>query len=212
MGPSWANLRVIQAGTPVGLPGYSVGADGKLVIEDPFRRRVFNCLEQRLNASFSWQALPTKRVMQMVKQGELDLAFPMGFTAERAATTLQSEPTWDNPDVWLSLKPLNTQDKSLRLVARLGSPQQLEYVGEGYARMTGAISYTELPKTLTQDMADAAIVPRSIFEESKAQWPQNIIVTVGRHRSTGFYVQPNEGKALLTPLNRAITECRAAVK
>ena len=58
------------------------------MIEDPFRRRVFSCLEQRLNASFSWQALPTKRVMQMVKQGELDLAFPMGCTAERAATTL----------------------------------------------------------------------------------------------------------------------------
>ena len=71
--------------------------------------------------------------------------------------------------MWLSLKPLNIQDKSLRLVARLGSPQQLEYGGEGYAKMTGAISYTELPKTLTQDMADAAIVPRSIFEESKAQ-------------------------------------------
>ncbi len=208
----WGTERLIQAGTPEGLPGYALSSDGKLVIEDSNRRRVFSCIEQRLNAKFSWQAFPTKRVVQMVERGQLDLAFPMGFTAERAKVMQQSAPTWDNPDVWLSKRPVNIQDKNLRIAARLGSPQDVEHVADGYSKVVGAITYSELPKTLSMDMVDAVIVPRRVYEDQRALWPETTLVTVGRHRSSGFYLQPADTKALLMPLNRAIEDCRVAVK
>jgi hypothetical protein len=34
----------------------------------------------------------------------------MGFTAERAAAMRPSSPTWDNPDVRLSLRPVRIED------------------------------------------------------------------------------------------------------
>lgn len=209
-GPVSGQSRVIQVGTPEGLPGYTLGADGQLLIEDPVRQQLFSCVERQLNAVFAWHPLPTKRLVHMVTHGQLDLAFPMGFTAERAETMRQSAPMWDNPDVWLSTKPLRTDDKTLRIAARLGSPQHLEYARDGYTRVTGATTYTELGRTLALDMADAVIVPRSIFEEQRTQWPPNTIVTAGRPRSSGFYVQPADTKGLAAPLNKAIETCRAA--
>jgi hypothetical protein len=210
LSPSHGSERVIRAGTPEGLPGYALDAEGRLIVQDPDRRPVFMCIERRLNARFAWQALPTKRVVQGVVTGDLDLAFPMGFTAERAGAMRQSAPTWDNPDVWLSLRPVSIEDKSLRIAARLGSPQQVEYAADGYTRVSSATTYTELGRTLALDMADVVIVPRSVYLEQKALWPANTIVTVGRPRSSGFYLPPNDPKGLMAPLNRAIEACRTA--
>jgi hypothetical protein len=210
--PCSGQQRVIQAGTPEGLPGYTLAEDGRLLIQDPVRQQLFACVERQLNAVFTWHPLPTKRLVHMVSNGQLDLAFPMGFTAERASAMRQSAPMWDNPDVWLSTKPLRTDDKALRIAARLGSPQHLEHARDGYSRVMGATTYTELSRTLAMDMADAVIVPRSIFEEQRGHWPQNTIVTAGRPRSSGFYVQPGDSSGVLTPLNRAIEGCRAAAR
>jgi ABC-type amino acid transport substrate-binding protein len=208
--PCSGQPRVIQAGTPEGLPGFTLGGDGRLTVDDPARQQVFACVERQLNAVFTWHPLPTKRLVHMVTYGQLDIAFPMGFTTERAAAMRQSAPMWDNPDVWLSLRPVSTQDKTLRIAARLGSPQHLDHARDGYTRVMGTTTYSELGRTLAMDMADVVIVPRSIFEEQRAQWPRNTIVTAGRPRSSGFYVQPADSKALLAPLNRAIEGCRAA--
>ena len=189
-----------------------MASDGSMMIEDSLKARVFACIEQRLKAKFIWHPLPTKRMVLMVVHGQLDLAFPLGFTAERANAMLQSAPTWDNPDVWLSLHPVNTQDKSLRIAARLGSPQQVEYAADGYTKVTGSYTYAELAKALSKDMADVVIVPRSIYEEQQALWPEKTIVSLGRQRSSGFYLQPADTKALMSPLNRAIEACRLPAK
>lgn len=210
--PSHAQVRTIQAGTPEGLPGYTLAEDGRLLIQDPVRQQLFACVERQLNAFFTWHPLPTKRLVHMVSNDQLDLAFPMGFTAERASAMRQSAPMWDNPDVWLSTKPVRTDDKTLRIAARLGSPQHLEHARDGYTRVMGATTYTELNRTLAMDMADAVIVPRTIFEDQRGQWPPNTIVTAGRPRNSGFYVQPADSKGLAAPLNRAIEVCRAAAR
>ena len=198
----------LRAGTPEGLPGYGL-REGQLHVESESKRRLFQCVEKALDARFVWEALPTRRVVQGVVDGQLDLAFPMGFNEERAARMLQSLPTWDNPDLWLSLRPVSAQDASLRLAARLGSSQQSDHAS-GFARMVGAYTYKELAKTLAMGMVDAVIVPQSVYEEMKPLWPPGVVVQPGRSRSSGFYLNAADPRRLATPLNRAIEQCRDA--
>lgn len=203
--------RVLRAGTPEGLPGYAMNGN-RLVISEKFKRGLFECIERRLQARFEWQALPTKRLLQLLTDGQLDIAFPMGFSAERAAVMLQSAPAWDNPDYWLSMRPLDIQDKNLRIAARLGSPQQVDYVADGYLNLTGSYTYAHLAKALAMEVSDAVIVPQSVYEEQKDLWPAQTVVTVGRRRQSGFYLPLSDPQRLQNPLNLAIEACRAAAK
>lgn len=209
---SVAQTLKLRGGVPEGLPGYAMGVDGSLTIELPFKKRIFQCIEKALDAHVVWEAYPTRRVVQMVIDGKLDLAFPMGFTNERASKMLQSQPTWENPDNWLSMRPLDITDKSLRIAARLGSPQQVDYLADGYTQVTGTYTYAELVKTLVQGLADAVIIPQSVYDDMKADWPKETRVSVGRARNSGFYLNAADPKGLLAPLNRAIDRCRVAVK
>ncbi len=209
---SVAQTLKLRGGVPEGLPGYTMGSDGSLTIETPFKKRIFQCIEKELNARVEWEAYPTRRLMQMVIDGKLDLAFPMGFTSERASKMLQSNPTWENPDNWLSMRPLDTNDKSLRIAARLGSPQQVDYLADGYTHVTGTYTYAELVRTLVQGLADAVIIPQSVYDDMKADWPKETRVTVGRARNSGFYLNAADPKGLFVPLNRAVDRCRVTVK
>ena len=209
---SAAEALTLRAGVPVGLPGYTMGADGTLIIESPYKKRVFQCIEKALDAQFVWEAYPTNRVVQMVIDGKLDIAFPMGFTIERAGKMKQSHPAWGNPDYWLSMRPVDIKDKSLRIAARLGSPQQVDYVADGYIKVTGAYTYTELVRSLVQGLADAVIIPQSVYDDMKADWPKETKVTMGRARSSGFYLNATDPKGLLGPLNHAVDRCRAETK
>lgn len=204
-----ARLRV---GIPEGLPGYTLSAHGRMHVEAPDKRRFTQCVEAGLQVQFVWEAYPTRRVLQMLADAQLDLAFPMGFNEERAARLLQSEPTWENPDVWLSLKPVDPHDKRLRLAARLGSPQHDDVSGVGFSRVIGSITYDELPRLLSSDMADAVIVPQSVSVEMKSLWPAGTRVTPGRARSVGFYLPKADVKGLAGRLNQAILRCRGAMR
>ncbi|MBK6998753.1 MAG: transporter substrate-binding domain-containing protein [Rhodoferax sp.] len=209
---SVAQTLTLKGGVPEGLPGYAMGMDGSLTIEVPLKKRIFQCIEKALDARVVWEAYPTRRVVQMLIDGKLDLAFPMGFTSERASKMLQSRPTWENPDNWLSMRPLDITDKSLRIAARLGSPQQVDYLADGYTHVVGTYTYEELVRTLVQGLADAVIVPQSVYEDMKADWPKETRVSVGRARNSGFYLNATDPKGLLAPLNRAIDRCRVAAK
>lgn len=183
---SAAQTLTLKGGVPESLPGYAMGMDGSLIIEVPLKKRIFQCIEKALDARVVWEAYPTRRVVQMLIDGKLDLAFPMGFTSERASKMLQSRPTWENPDNWLSMRPLDITDKSLRIAARLGSPQQVDYLADGYTHVVGTYTYEELVRTLVQGLADAVIVPQSVYEDMKADWPKETRVSVGRARNSGF--------------------------
>ena len=98
------------------------------------------------------------------------------------------------------------------MAARLGSPQEAEQTAAGYARVVGSTTYEELGKTLRLQMVDVVVVPRSIFEELQALWPEGVLTTLGKSRLTGFYLSPGDPKGLAAPLNRAIESCRASVK
>jgi len=208
---AWPTGLVLRAGIPEGLPGYALSAQGDLLIESPAKRRIYACIQQSLNARWMWQALPTRRLLQTVADGRLDLAFPMGFTPDRAGRLRQSAVAWENPDVWLSLRPIDPQNRRLRIGTRLGSPQEVEHQSEGYARVVGTASYGELARMLQMGMVDAVVVPRSFYVEQADLWPAGVVATPGRPRSSGFYLPPQDPKGLAGPLDRAIEACRTSV-
>lgn len=198
----------LRVGIPEGLPGYTVGADGSLLIESAMKSRVVHCIERALNARLLWQPAPTRRVEQALADRRLDLVFPMGFNEDRAARLMPSEPTWDSPDVWVSMRPIDAQDRRLRLAVRLGSPQHNDYKGLGYARLASTYSYEELPRMLRQDMVDAAVLPRSIYESIQSMWPAGHLLQDGKARSTVFYLHKDDPRQLAGPLNQAVRRCR----
>ncbi len=56
------------------------------------------------------------------------------------------------------------------------------------------------------------IIPQSVYNDMKADWPKETKVTRGRERSSGFYLNATDPKGLLGPLNRAVDRCSAATK
>jgi hypothetical protein len=202
----------LKGGFPEGLPGYTMRPGGQLDIEVPLKKRIYECVEKGLGSKIVWEAYPTKRVLQMLMDNKLDLAFPMGFTAERAAKMKQSTHTWGNADYLLSNRAIDPNDKLLRIAARLGSPQHVDYVAEGYTRVAPAQTYEELIKTLALNHTDVVIIPQSVYEDQKADWPKDVVITVGRTRNTGFYLNTDDPKKLAEPLNLAIERCRKTVK
>jgi hypothetical protein len=166
-----------------------------LQIESESKRRLFQCVEKALDARFVWEALPTRRVVQGVVDGQLDLAFPMGFNEERAARMLQSLPTWDNPDLWLSLRPVSPRTPPCAW--RPGSARRSSADhASGFARMVGAYTYEELAKTLAMGMVDAVIVPQSVYEEMKALWPPGVVVHPGALAQLGLLPECRRPPAL----------------
>ena len=202
----------LLVGIPSGLPGYEAMDGNQLKISDPYKRGMTECISARLNATFVWIANPTKRIIQSLHANELDLIYPMGFTEERADALLQSEATWQNPDALVSLHLIDMGNKSIHLAARLGSPQQTDYVSDGYQNMTAAYAYEDLARLLARRAVDAVIVPRSVYNEQRTLWPAGAVLTLAKPRRSGFYLNRSDPKRLLKPLNDSIAQCRKTVQ
>lgn len=198
----------IAVGFPEGLPGYEMLPNGQLQIDVPSKKKITECIENNMHAKFVWEAYPTKRVIQLLIDKKVDLIFPMGFTQERAATMIQSQYTWENADYFLSSRPIDLGDKNIRMAARLGSPQHMDYAAEGYRHITTTYTYEELVKLLAGGMVDVVIIPQSVYEDQKGDWPQSTIVTAGKQRNTGFYLNKDDPKGLREQLNKSIERCR----
>lgn len=215
MGPmAWAVREApkLLVGIPSGLPGYEPLEGNQLKILDPYKRSLTECISARLNVTFVWIANPTKRIIQSLHANELDLIYPMGFTEERADALLQSAVTWQNPDTVVSLHPIDMGNKSVHLAARLGSPQQTDYASDGYFNMTAAYAYEDLVRLLAKRAVDAVIVPRSVYNDQKALWPAGTVIAQAKARSSGFYLNKDDPKRLLKPLNDSIAQCRKALQ
>lgn len=206
-----APVRPLKIGFPEGLPGYELMPSGEMQFAVPSKKKITECIEKGLNARFIWEAYPTKRVMQMLIENKVDLAFPMGFTEERAAKMLQTPFAWENADYFLSMRPVDIHDKNLRIAARLGSPQHTDYAAEGYTRVTATYTYEELIRALTTNMTDVVIIPQSVYEDQKNDWPAATIITVGRARNTGAYLNKDDPAGLRESLNKNIVQCRVKV-
>jgi ABC-type amino acid transport substrate-binding protein len=74
--------------------------------------------------------------------------------------------------------------------------------------MTAAYAYEDLAKLLARGTVDAVLVPRSVYGEQKAIWPPKVMVSAGKPRSSGFYLNKDDPKGLLKPLNASIAQCK----
>jgi len=200
-------VQVLSVGLPEGLPGYDLLGNGEIKIHDEAKRRMTECIQHQLHVRFKWSAYPTKRAIEMLKDGKLDLLYPMGFSADRHATMAHSQATWDNSDILVSTHPIDVSDPQLHLAARLGSPQQVDESASRPGRMSASYRYADLVKLLNTGMVDAVVIPRSIYEEMKNQWPAHAIVSKGRDRRTGFYVSPALAGNWLRTLDAGISTC-----
>jgi hypothetical protein len=103
--------------------------------------------------------------------------------------------------------PIDPKDKSLRLAARIGSPQHADHAAAGYARVVGATTYEELGRTLSMNMVDAVVLPQPLYEAMLAHWPPGVIVTPGARASVGLLPEcrrpPAPGRAA-QPGHRAV--------
>jgi ABC-type amino acid transport substrate-binding protein len=106
------------------------------------------------------------------------------------------------------MRPIDMSDKNTRIAARLGSPQHTDYASEGFPHITATYAYEDLAKLLARSLVDVAIVPRSVYNEQKADWPPKVLVSAGKLRSSGFYLNKDDPKGLLKPLNESIARCR----
>ena len=207
-----AEATRLTIGIPEGLPGYKWMPGGDLIIADRYKQAITQCIEKDLGVKFRWVAFPTNRALYMLKDDVVDLLYPMGFTEERAAAMQESLATWENPDVWLSWTPVALDNKETHIAAKIGSPQHTEYVSEGYARLSPAYTYEDLPKLLSERLVEAVIVPKSVFMENKGSWPRGIVVTNGKPRKSGFYLNKTDPKKLLARLNAGIARCVQKVR
>jgi hypothetical protein len=198
---------LLRVGTPTGLPGFALMPDGRLRSTDPYRQRLTDCIERKMNVKFEWVALPTKRALGMLVSNELDLTYPMGFSKERSATLLASLATWENPDYLVSMHPIDMNNKAIRAAARIGSPQHTDYIDDGFVNFTPTYTYEELGKLLARDAIDVAIVNKSIYFDMKNDWTVGHLATEGRLRSSGFYLNKDDPKHLRKILNASITKC-----
>jgi ABC-type amino acid transport substrate-binding protein len=139
---------------------------------------------------------------------EVDVIYPMGFNAERASQFLQSAWTWQNPDVFVSLKPIDTSDLALAIGSKLGSPQDNDYVPDGYSSVQSTYEYSDLPRLLSSKAVDAVIVPKSVYLAMAATWPNGVQTSPGKPRGIGFYLNKRDPKGLLKVLNESIGKCR----
>jgi len=199
---------VVTVGIPSGLPGYRILPGGEMDVLDARKKEVTSCIEGRMHTKFKWVDFPTKRLLQKLANAEVDVVYPMGFTAERASQFLQSTWAWQNPDVFVSLKPVDTSDLSLTLGSKLGSPQETDYVPDGYASVQSVYEYGDLPRMLSSKTVEAVIVPKSVFLAMSSTWPEGVLTSPGKPRGVGFYLNKRDPKGLLNALNESIGKCR----
>lgn len=175
---------------------------------DARKKEITNCIEERLHSKFRWVDFPTKRLLLKLSRAEIDVIYPMGFSADRAAQFLQSAWTWQNPDVFVSLKPIDPSDLALAIVSKLGSPQETDYVLDGYSSVQTTYEYEDMPRMLSSKVVDAVIVPKSVYLAMGSKWPNGVQTSPGRPRGIGFYLNKKDQKGLLKVLNESIGKCR----
>lgn len=177
-------------------------------ILDARKKEITSCIEERLHYKFKWVDYPTKRLLQKLENAEVDFVYPMGFNAVRAAQFLQSAWTWQNPDVFVSLKPIDPSDLELTLGSKLGSPQEADYLADGYSGVRSAYEYSDLPRMLSLKTVDAVVVPKSVYVEMVSAWPAGVQTSPGKPRGIGFYLNKKDPKGLFQLLNEGIAKCR----
>lgn len=202
----------IKAGIAEHLPSYKASPKGTLIIDDPVTLKLVTCIEKQLNADITWHAYPTARVEGMLLKNELDFIFPFQFTEERLQNMLPSTPTWMSGMYFLANKKIDVQNKTMRVGARVNSPEHQYLLKKAYKNISAQYDYTSLSRMLNSNSIDAAAVPEIAYSKFKELWSKDVQITQGETREAGFFLNKEDPKQLRNKLNAAILHCRIQKK
>jgi len=204
----WA--QTLRAGTVEGLPGFNI-ENGTLTTPSPYPEFIA-ALEKDTGAKLVWSAYPTIRLLELAKRGELDLIYPMGFTADRDAALKRSVPTEPPTHDYFAYlaKPTNVADTRLTVGCKAGSPQESWLKAKGY-KVQPVNNYRSLMQMLLVGRLPMAVFPEIGFDELASTIGRGkILHEVSTTRNAGFYYSPKFAMAAV--FDKAIEKNRGLFK
>ena len=201
----------LRAGVPEGLPGITV-VEGKFVSE-LLHGEILNCVLAKTGLKMHWRAYPTKRLLEMLEWGDLDVIYPMGFSVERSLTMQPSSPAITLSDYWIYRG--NTPDFSdkanLRVGAKDGSPQHKWLSDQNYQQIKLPQQYSSLLPMLEAGRIDAVLLPapgsdiKSLKQYGRMRPDYKTVLQ--SERNVGFYLGLGRRPDILKAINNALLTC-----
>lgn len=218
--PCCAEPLLLRGGIVQSFPGIAV-VDGSIQPEADYgHAEIISCIETGLNARIQWQSLPTDRLLKLTRENQLDLIYPMGYTAERDSY-LQASVWLTKDDDYFVYKAnklqtpslLEEQIKGRTIGVKRGSPQ-LDYLqNNGYKHVHQVYDYQQLLPLLKMERVEILAVPQTLAEQLQADAKKDNLQLYNYFtRDAGFYLAPEFASAKLSKINDAVIQCRRHVK
>tara|TARA_R100000687_G_scaffold14640_1_gene11157 strand:- start:29168 stop:29887 length:720 start_codon:yes stop_codon:yes gene_type:complete len=215
---------LVRGGVVQSFPGITV-IDGNIEPEPAYgHAEIISCIESALSVNIEWQNLPTDRLLKLTRENELDLIYPMGFTAERDSY-LQSSVWLSKDDDYFVFKAGAVTEESLQqaqaknrtIGVKRGSPQLHYLQSHNYLHIHQVYDYQQLLPLLQKDRVELLAVPQPLAEQLQAEMEadpnkHNLQLYNYYTRDAGFYLSPDFADAHLQRVNSAVIECRQHVK
>lgn len=204
---------ILRGGIPNTLPGAVISANGSATLAGPSGGERFNCIGRQLAMPIHWAFYPTARLLRMVEKGDLDFAYPMGFSVERDKVLNHSEPVVADPDIWVyrtGKRPDLRAIYTLRVASKAGSPQAAWLEQQSYKLVSLNNDYAAMFQMLSKDYVDAILIARNLWLELNGSITIPVDTEIGTERAIGFYLSKNADAELLTRINTAIKQCNGS--
>lgn len=219
-----ANPQPLRGGVVQTFPGITV-VDGKVQPEMAYgHAEIISCIETQLNVEITWQSLPTDRLLKLTQENQLDLIYPMGFTAVRDGYLQASIWLTKDDDYFVFKANVLTEDalqqehaKSRTIGVKRGSPQLHFLQSNHYLHIHQVYEYPQLLPLLKMDRVELLAVPQPMAEQLQFEMQAdtkeyNLQLYNYYTRDAGFYVSPDFAQANLKNLNEAVVSCRQHAK
>lgn len=199
----------LKGGIPATLPTLQVNEQGQLTGRYGDVALV-ECVTKQLQQDIHWKSYPTARLIQEVKDNNIDIIFPMGFTLQRRKHLVQSEPIEVIDDYWVYKGALpNVKDKALFIGVKLGSPQASYMQQQGYENIVMHNDYTGLYKMLLAKRVQVVALPDRAYKGLVEQFGEGLTQhSPFLQRGYGFYLSPKSRPQLVKKVNQATVICR----
>ncbi len=206
---SGSMASTLTGGFPETLSGLGVTGEGRLVGDSRFIE-FLSCFLDKSALNISWQAYPTSRVMRLVERGDMDISYPMGFDAERAAVSIQSLRVGVAHIylVYVGAPPV-LDDKLLTVGTKRGTAQASDFAARGFKSIHQNNDYFSLFKMLINGRLDMIAVPRIVYEYYAEKNDDKLNFQTYKTYDYGFYLEPNMDQGLVNLINNSITACRS---
>ncbi|WP_290611316.1 transporter substrate-binding domain-containing protein [Arsukibacterium sp. UBA3155] len=220
----WAKPLTLRGGVVQSFPGITV-VEGNIQPEAAYgHAEIINCIESALNVDIEWQNLPTDRLLKLTRENELDLIYPMGFTAERDSYLKSSVWLTKDDDYFVYKTGVVAEEvlqqgqaKNQTIGVKRGSPQLNYLQSNNYLYIHQVYDYQQLLPLLKMNRVEMLAVPQPLAEELQSEMQadateHNLQLYNYYTRDAGFYLSPEFADANLPRVNKAVIECRQYAK